>query len=115
VALPLAPGRAAREAALRPPLAPLPRAGFAVAGFLEGEVKRVANPPSARSLGQENQRLCQVYVLGTSKRSIMSSDSQASKRQIPPDFPLWLFNLTTPSPAILRHATRVTPQTGAAR
>ena len=30
VGLPLTPGRAAREAAARPPLAPLPRAGFAV-------------------------------------------------------------------------------------
>jgi hypothetical protein len=57
VALPLAPGRAAREAALRPPLAPLPRAGFAVAEFLEGEVERMANPPFTQSPDQENQHM----------------------------------------------------------
>ena len=57
VTLPLAPDRAAREAALRPPLAPLPRAGFAVAGFLEGEVKRMANPPSARPPRRENHQM----------------------------------------------------------
>ena len=57
MALPLAPGRAAREAVLRPPLAPLPRAGFAVAGFPEGKVKRMANPPSVRSPGQENHHM----------------------------------------------------------
>ena len=34
---------------------PCPAAGFAVAGSPEGEVKRMANPPSTQSPGQENQ------------------------------------------------------------
>lgn len=36
---------------------PCPAAGLAVAGFLEGEVKRVANPPSARSPDQEKHHM----------------------------------------------------------
>jgi hypothetical protein len=36
---------------------PCPAVGFAVAGFLEGEVKRMANPPAARPPGQENHHM----------------------------------------------------------
>ena len=36
---------------------PCPAAGFAVAGSLEGEVRRMANPPSARPPGRENHNM----------------------------------------------------------
>src|SRR5271166_1807781 len=48
-------GRAAREAAARPPSAPLPRVRFAVRGSREGVVKRTAEPASDGSPAGRDQ------------------------------------------------------------
>src|SRR5208283_3188224 len=48
-------GRAGREAAARPPSAPLPRVRFAVGGPHEGVVKRTAEPASDGSPAGPNQ------------------------------------------------------------
>ena len=57
---------------------------------------------------------CQVYVLGTRKGCILHRDCRVSKRQSPPNFPLWLFNLTTPSEILKSRlcSSRLAPNRG---